>query len=1240
MKFGKYLASRQLELPEYSGHFINYKALKKLIKQLSTLGDTSNTSTSLADSQQRLKDNKASFFFKVERELEKVNSFYLEKQANLVINLDLLLMKRDELFLNGKQLMQSKNKGSKASSVSDTSASTNFKNSITYLNLYQNFKKTHQDLLRLQQFVELNETGFQKVVKKWDKRSKSHTKELFILAAVNVQPMFHKTEINALSDLVTLSLFDLESVIDGDFTPLINFNSSRLDHHHQHLLSSLSRSQGDNESNNGHISMRSGSITTITEDELKSSGGLTIQPGEIDELFTSFVNIATNKEPDIPLLHRWMEKVKSSAKAAATNDDNTTNNHSQQDLDRAIRVRFSRIFLLSITNLKILDPFLKTFLEMVDYNIDINQIDDNFNNNKSILHECCSIPSKSTQESHVIINNGVEVVKSTDNINHSRVFIVQYISSHLKSPVLDDFLLSRDFNGRNCLHHAAQNDRNDLLFIILPYFPKNQLDNLDNESMSPLLLAIRNGNFDIIKNLVEAGSNYNPETNDTNLQYLPINYACKMGDYTTIKYLLSCHKTNDVFINKQDVEGLLALHVVSRSGHYSLIELLISHGADVNQIDSLNKWSPLFYAALEGHLHCTKELVKFGAQVSILDEDGYNVLYYCVVEGHIDVLNELLSYNTNINNNEVSSSINKGDFNDNSMSILNEDQDSEDSGSGEKQTDTIPDLQLPPPVLPLRRYGHNFLEQKVLIDLVFPDNINFIHLYNSSSDLKPGRITLSSNISDIIPRNLILPASEETRLDNCIFQTDIESLNDFRIDFEIFPKFGTRLIAKTTALSFTHIDTSSPEINYIRIPLFDLRLKTIGELRFNCQVIFPFAGSLLETSKFDTYWKSSTNVVKKPRTNNTGSLSPNSYLSPSNISTTIGGEPTLVQNINGNSVNSTNELVSSNNGLTSSYVTATSLSGRYLRIKVCLLSDGTPVVCPNWYISITDNVQLYLPNLTLDQLSSITENLYDYNKVLQDLSGMTVKDISLIKKLVTIIYLPLELVLQVIDINVNLNIEILFPSEFEIRMLPFVSNESQTLNNFIDFTLNDVFNHLRMLRNNKQSRSIIFMSSNCLICKILNWKQPNFPVFLVMNGISFSSESKSFECRSTNGLLIENGDDMGEENTSEESSGRTTSADNLIENDQENTSRSIKHAVNFAVSNNLIGIITSIHLLKLAPKLIPLIRSRGLVLVATNDVNDGEDFNHLSKELDIYTKTDINGLRFDDILSFKNDISL
>lgn len=1221
MKYGKYLASRQLELPEYSGHFIDYKALKKLIKQLAIPAtNTNGVVTSQSENiHHTLKENKASFFFRVERELDKVNLFYLEKQADLAITLDLLIVKKNELIV-------------KSGDGSDNKSL--FKNSISYLNLYQSFKKTHQDLLRLQQFIELNETGFSKVVKKWDKRSKSHTKELFILTAVSVQPVFHKNEINDLSDLVTQSLFDLESIMDGDYSVLSNYKQPSL------ATSGSASDKTDSEAVPSHPPFsRHNSVNNSHNNH------------EIDELYSSFVNVATIKDPDLSVLTRWVNKVKTPMP-----------NEPERPFNAIEKYKLSKIFALSITNLQISDNFLESFLNLINYQVNFDFTNDDFNNNKNIIHECCSIPPASDHESnqHVFINNGVKVVNSTDSINHSRTFVVDYIMKNLSQETCQKLLVCKDFNGRTCLHYASQNNRLDLLNIILPFFPENHIDDLDNDSMSALLLAIKHGNFDIIKRLVEEGSNCNPETDELKLQYLPINYACKFGNFQTVEFLLASSKPSSSLVNQQDVEGLLPLHVSARSGHFELIKLLIQYGADINKLDGLNKWPPLFYAALEGHVKPTQELVNLGAKLDIIDEDGYNVLYYCVVDGHIDVLNELLPYydqifgvkthfssNQKPQQNTKSISFDAYENKESAMSILDEGDDSEDSGSIEKgNVDSIPHLQLPPPVLPLRRYGHNFLEQKVLIELFFSSDSSFINLFNSTTDLKPGRLTLTSNLSEIIPRNILLPVSDETKANNnCIFQTDIESLSEFRIDFEIFPKFGTRLIAKTTALTFSQIDTSSPEINSIQLPLFDLRLKNIGELKFDYQVIFPFSGTLLETSKFDTYWKSSTNFVKnnlKLKFNAAGGLSPNNFLSPSSLHAAFGSGTN--GNTNNPTVTSTSELASG-----SSFVTATSLSGEYLRIQICLLNDGTPVVCPHWSIAVTGDIDLYLPNLSLEQLSSMTNRLFDYNKVIRDLSKMTKKDLPLIKKLLKIIYLPLDLLLEILNVEINLNLELIFPSLYELENLPFVGNIQLNLNNFIDFTLNDVFNHIRNLKiksGSNAGRSILFVSSNSLICKILNWKQPNFPVFLIMNGIMYNSEKRLFESRTTNGLII---DDLKNDNlpypppiADGGSPSVTKRKDALLADGQELTIRSIKEAVNFTMNNNLIGLITSIHLLNLVPKLIPLIRSRGLILVASNDISDDNDNDDtaLNKELDSYMRTEINGLRFDDVLSFKENISM
>lgn len=1229
MKFGKYLASRQLELPEYSGHFIDYKALKKLIKHLGMpaasldFGETPSTPTQ-SQIQQKLKENKASFFFKVERELDKVNSFYLEKQANLAVNLDLLMMKKNELLAKTAQL---------AFQSSDYS-SLNFKNSILYLNLYQSFKKIHQDLSRLQQFIELNEVGFLKVVKKWDKRSKSHTKELFIQTAVSVQPVFHKNEINELSDLVTLSLFDLESIMDGDYSVLKSATvleqptgSAPKARHSSVIKLEQDATVPSNETTFHEPS-------DFNPSRHNSSSGF--YNNEIDDLYSSFVNVATTKIPEMSVLERWFDKVASSS------------------VDGSAKEKLSKIFLLAVGNLKISDSFLEAFLNLINYDIDFT-LDPNDLNTKPIIHECCSIPPASNIDDnlHVIINNGVKVVNSSDSISHSRLFIVKHIIEKSDPSSLIELLATPDFNGRTCLHYAAQNNRQDLLEILLPHFPVAHIDDLDKDSMSALLLAIRFGKFDIITTLINFGSNCYPETSESKLQYLPINYACKFGDYKTLEFLLRSSNPTPEMVNCQDVEGLLPLHVIARSGNYKLIKLLIQYGAAINHLDGLNKWPPIFYAALEGYAKTTHELIKFGARLDIVDEDGYNVLYYCVVEGHIEVLNHLLTYKDFPRGEDLSvvnDNFEKEPVQSNQtlvpLSILDEGDDLEDSGETEKNADTIPHLELPPPILPLRRYGHSFLEQKVLIELIFPIDSHYIDLFDSGTELKPGRITISSNLSDIVPRNILLPASDGQKgTTNCMFQTDVDSLNGFRIDFEIFPKFGTRLIAKTTALNFSQIDTSSPEINSILLPLFDIRLRNIGELRFNYQIIFPFAGTLLETTKYDTYWKSSASFVKglsDIKYNAAGGLSPNNFLSPASINTNkLISTPTKPKLVDVQ----TPVTFPNSNSLTSSFVTATSLSGEYLKVKVCLLNDGTPVVCPHWSIAVAENIELYLPNLSLKQLTSMTTSLFDYERVMADLSKMRLKDLLFVKRLLKIIYLPLEVVLNILDASINLSIEIIFPSLYELDNLPFAGNIQLNLNKFIDLTLEKIFDHVRSVKHEHDggSRSLIFLSSNSIVCKILNWKQPNYPVFLIMNGIVFNNSKKVFEARTANGLLME---DIKNEpslqqglvvNGQSSNSLQSKLKYQLLANDQELTVRSIKEATGFIMNNNLMGVITSIHLLNLVPKLIPLIRSRGLILVASNDLFDPEDKEHLSyEELDTYTKTEINGLRFDDVLSFKN----
>ncbi len=95
--------------------------------------------------------------------------------------------------------------------------------SSKFTTLEEGFQQFATDLNKLQQFVEINGTAFSKILKKWDKTSKSKTKELYLSRAVEVQPFFNATVISELSDQATTSLQELGAWSDGI---QVNFQTS------------------------------------------------------------------------------------------------------------------------------------------------------------------------------------------------------------------------------------------------------------------------------------------------------------------------------------------------------------------------------------------------------------------------------------------------------------------------------------------------------------------------------------------------------------------------------------------------------------------------------------------------------------------------------------------------------------------------------------------------------------------------------------------------------------------------------------------------------------------------------------------------------------------------------------------------------------------------------------------------------------------------------------------------------
>ncbi|ANB15755.1 Pho81p [Sugiyamaella lignohabitans] len=929
------------------------------------------------------------------------------------------------------------------------------KSSVTYISLYEGFQRFRKDLERLEQFIELNGTGFSKVLKKWDKRSKSHTKELYLSRAVDVQPVFHREELANFSDVASSSLIELEAWSDGD---------------------------------NVLFEEQPGQALDVKD----LPGGLR----EHDDLYREFVQATST------LKHNNEVQVEEFV---------TDFVHKLQQTKDA-KERLTRIFLLAISseadNLALAALYKSGF-------VDIHAVDEF--SGKTCLHRAAA----------------------TDN---RRDLINLALSQNVDVSISDVY-------GKTALHYACLNNRRELIAPLLKHGA--DIDALDKDNFSPLLLSIVHNFAGCVEDLVNAGAKLKV---DSEKDYIPLNLACQYGNYDIVKILLDKNPT----VISADVEGLYPIHVVARAGLYKLVPLLKSYNIDMNELDKLNQWTALCYAASEGHYRTVRALLDAGADPTLHDDNGFSALYHAAWEGRARCTWELSRNLSGV----VDTSRNvHGPGNDQSGSNI-EDTLNDMELSESTELDVIPDLSLPPPIIPLQRYGHNFLDnKKIILQLLFDPSAKPINFHKDEDALPAGRLTISTrNSSDFIPRSIILPISDNDRV--VTFQ--VESLDTFAIDFEVFSTFGTRVIAKTSVLPYVFNENKNNGSEHsCRLPMFDVRLKPVGDLSFKFQIVRPFSGKPLEITKYDTYWKSTSQVESQQPHQSVQAMS---------------------------------------------FVTASSLSGSYSQVSVCLTKDFHPVVSDSWSI-LVNGIEIPIGNITLEnllRLQSSGDFALSLDEIYATLSTLT--DARQLHSVIKGRAIPLKDILAKLPIPIKLNICVLYPTSLEVSLSNFGLPAFAEVNAYVDHILTILFDHAREIRKVSADpvtgvgicRSLIFSSANPDVCAVLNWKQPNYPVFFYMTG--FDTSGKQY--RSAHGFPIEGGEDR--------------------------RCVSMKDATNFAANNNLLGIICSSELLTLVPSLVPSVRAAGLVLVS--DLND--------TNVDIQAQDGVDGVRTHDVLIFKQTIDM
>jgi CDK inhibitor PHO81 len=576
-----------------------------------------------------------------------------------------------------------------------------------------------------------------------------------------------------------------------------------------------------------------------------------------------------------------------------------------------------------------------------------------------------------------------------------------------------------DAYGRIPLHYACLKGRVGMVKTLIEANDQT-VDYKDHDDFTPLIHSVIRHQLACVQELLSSHARIDPLTE---ADHIPLNLACQHESVQIASLLLQQGARL-----LPDAEGLYPQHLVARSSQSpEFLLLLKEHGADLNQKDKLYQWTPLFHAASEGRIECLRTLLQNSVDVDALDEKGLSAMYYATWEGHLECMEQLWlqSHRSQI----PSDSLREGPLliQGSQMSRLMNAEPSQTAQEG----DGIPDLSLPPPIIPLRRYGHNFLDTKTLISISFSPGSEAIAFFNEGR-YPAARITLSSKLSDLIPRNIMLPIQEDSR--NVWFQ--IDGLDTFTIDFEVFPTFGSKVIAKSVALPDVFRATESSSASCC-LPLFDPRLRAIGQIRFSFQVIKPYCGDPLDIAHFATYWKA------------TSALDDRSGL-----------------------------------------VTGSSLSGDYLRLYVQLTRDCVPILYPKYKLS-HHGLEVYIGHLTYDEIQTAASGDTAENDVLAEINSRRfVPSVDELQKLINSMT-SLQDLLANLKPDIRLNLQVLYPTALEERSLGL--GPVTDINTFADAVLNNVFDHARSSKQQSPdcTSPIVFTSNNANICTALHWKQPN-----------------------------------------------------------------------------------------------------------------------------------------------------
>uniref|UniRef100_A0A8C5N256 Tetratricopeptide repeat, ankyrin repeat and coiled-coil containing 2 n=1 Tax=Gouania willdenowi TaxID=441366 RepID=A0A8C5N256_GOUWI len=239
--------------------------------------------------------------------------------------------------------------------------------------------------------------------------------------------------------------------------------------------------------------------------------------------------------------------------------------------------------------------------------------------------------------SRLLMMGGANVNYRTEVLNNAPVLCVHAHLGYMDMvALLLEFGASVDApseSGLTPLGYAAAGGHMTIVSALCRRRAK--VDHLDKNGQSALVHAALRGHMEVVKFLIQSDWNVSQNQNQNQNQ----NQSGFTKTHAVQQALVAAASMG--YTETEQLRGIVPLFSAVRQGHWQIVDLLLTHGADVNLPDKQGR-TPLMMASSEGHLDTVEFLLAQGSSLSLLDKEGLSALSWACLKGHLPVVRYLV----------------------------------------------------------------------------------------------------------------------------------------------------------------------------------------------------------------------------------------------------------------------------------------------------------------------------------------------------------------------------------------------------------------------------------------------------------------------------------------------------------------------------------------------------------------------------------------------------------------------